>query len=220
MGVVVMNSRSCCRRAGFLFISYLICLSPLAVSRVSCQLENIRESAGKWMSSFKDTFKENLGPAVKKVAKTASDVIDVAKNTMTEALGPDLNKNKREESCPKEGCPGGEEGTESVPDGDGSRPPSHSSEQRDKEDSKSEVARVSKDSPGLLNMIFGSASTGLATVGRTLYDTLNDLTSRFAETVRQIVSEELYDLMVASMKGVRKAMFTPGEHYCLLLCKD
>ena len=167
------------------------------------------------MKSVKDSFdsiKENLGPAMKSVSKTASDALDVAKKTVSDALGPDLNKEGRE-SCPREGCPD-ERGPHST---GGFRPPTSASEssqqgdEEDKRDDSTDVAKVHEGDPGFLNMIFGSATTGLATVGRTLFDTMNDLTKRFADTVRKIMSEELYDLMVGSMTKIREAMFTPGE---------
>ena len=156
-------------------------------------------------------MKENLGPAVKKVTETASDALDMAKRKVSEALGPDLSSGGRREpregeSCPAEGCPHGNE------DGHGGYSPPKSTEREDDEEQKNrEVAKVSDSDPGLFATIFGSASTGLATVSRTLYDTLSDMTSRFADTVRKIMNEELYDLLAASAKKVGEAMFSPGN---------
>ena len=196
-----------------LLLSSLLCLSTLAPRSVSSQLDNFRESAGKLFSTVKDTVKENLGPAMKKVTETASDALDVAKRKVSEALGPDLGSTGRRrppregESCPAEGCPyenedSGHSGGYNPPkreDGHENGPTNH------------EVAEVSDSDPGLFSKIFGSASTGLATVSRTLYDTMSDMTSRFADTVRKIMNEELYDLLVASAKKVGDAMFSPGE---------
>lgn len=201
------------RRAEFLLLSSLLCLSSLAPRDVSCQLENIKESAGKLFNSVKDTVKENLGPAVKKVTDTASDALDVAKKKVSEALGPDLNNGGRREpregeSCPAEGCPYDNE------DGHGGYSPPKSAEREGDEERKNhEVAKVSDSGPGLFTTIFGSATTGLATVGRTLYDTMSDMTSRFADTVRKIMNEELYDLLEATVKKVGEALFSPGINF-------
>ena len=211
MGLLV---RLLCRRTGFFLVSSLICLSSFAPSRVSCRFEDFTESAGKWVRSWKD----NLAPAVKQVSKTASDALDVAKKTVRDALGPDLNKKGRE-SCPREGCP--DERRQDTPGG--FRPPSSESSGQDEDDwidERTGVAKVHEGDPGILNMLFGSARTGLATVGRTLYDTINDLTNRFAETVRKIMSEEFYDLMVGSMTKIRNAMFTPGKFKLWRLCAN
>ena len=201
-----MTFTALCRRTGLLLVSLLVCQSSLAPRQASCQLDNIRESAGKFIKSVK----ENLGPAVKKVTETASDALDMAKKTVSEALGPDLNKNGRE-SCPKEGCPD-ESGQQTR--GGFSPPPTNKGEP---EKGSNEVATVSEDDPGLLKMILGTASTGLATVSRTLYDTMSDMSTRFAETVRKIMNEELHDMIAASMKKIGQAFFTPGEW---ILCEN
>lgn len=189
------------RGTDLLVLSSLVYLSSLAPRHVSCQLDNIRESAGKLFNSVKDTVKQNLGPVMKKVSETASDVLDVAKKKVSEALGPDLDDGNRRrvlregESCPVEGCP-----YDNEEDGHGGYSPP-----------RSEVIEFRDDEPGLLRTLWGSATTGLATVSRTLYDTLSDMSSRFADTVRKIISEELYDLLAASVKKVGAAMFSPGE---------
>ena len=205
------------RRVHLLLLSSLLCLSILAPRHASCQLDNIRESAGKLFSSVKDTVKENLGPAVKKVTETASDALDMAKRKVSEALGPDLDANggagggrrrpKEGESCPAEGCP---HDTNDDSGHGGYSPPKRDGDD-DEKGPNHEVAKVSDSDPGLFSTIFGSASTGLATVGRTLYDTLSDIMSRFADTVRKIMNEELYDLLAASAKKLGEAMFSPGE---------
>lgn len=203
------------RRAGILLLIFLLLLSTQAPRRVSCQLDDFRESAGKLFSSVKDTVKDNLGPAVKKVTETASDALDMAKRKVSEALGPDLSGNgddrgrtpREGESCPAEGCPYDNEDS-----GHGGYTPPPKGEDNGKEPSNHEVAKVSDgDHGGLFAKIFGSATTGLATVGRTLYDTLSDMSSRFADTVRKIMNEELYDLLAASAKKVGDAMFSPGQ---------
>lgn len=200
------------RRIDLLLLSSLLCLSTLAPRHVSCQLDNFRESAGKLFSSMKDTVKENLGPAVKKVTETASDALDMAKKKVSEALGPDLSNGGRRrprkgESCPAEGCPYDDEDS-----GHGGYSPPKSTESEDSEEGPNrEVAKVPDSEPGLFKTIFGSASTGLATVGRTLYDTLSDMSARFADTVRKIMNEELYDLLATSVKKVGEALFSPGE---------
>ena len=200
------------RRVDLLVLSSLLCLSTLAPRHVSCQLDNFRESAGKLFSSVKDTVKENLGPAVKKVTETASDALDMAKRKMSEALGPDLGNGERRrpregESCPAEGCP-----NDNTDSGHGGYSPPKSTEKEDGEKGPNhEVAKVSDSEPGLFKTIFSSATTGLATVSRTLYDTLSDMSSRFADTVRKIMNEELYDLLAASAKKVGEALFSPGE---------
>ena len=203
------------RRSGtdLLLLSSLLCLVSMAPRHASCQLDNFRESAGKLFNSVKDSVKDNLGPAIKKVTETASDALDVAKQKVSEALGPDLGDGKRRrepregESCPAEGCPYDNQ------DGHGgySPPPNSNEKEGDEGRTNHGVAKVSDDYTGLWKTIFGSASTGLATVGRTLYDTMSDMTSKFADTVRKIMNEELYDLLAASAKKVGEAMFTPGE---------
>ena len=203
------------RRVGILLFIFLLLLSTQAPRRVSCQLDDFRESAGKLFSSVKDTVKDNLGPAVKKVTETASDALDMAKRKVSEALGPDLSGNgddrgrapREGESCPAEGCPY----DDNEASGHGGYTPPPKGEDKEKEPSNREVAKVSDDDGGLLAKIFGSATTGLATVGRTLYDTLSDMSSRFADTVRKIMNEELYDLLAASAKKVGEAMFSPGQ---------
>ena len=155
------------------------------------------------MSSFTNSVKDNLGPAVKKVTKTASDALDAAKKTV---LGPDLSNERDRESCPTEGCPDSSEdsrGDHEAP------PPKEDNEEREKRP-KSEVATMPGD-PGVLDFLFSSATNGLATVGRTLYDTMSDMSSRFADTVRKIMNEELYDILAASASKVGQAIFTPGE---------
>lgn len=217
-GSCELTTRLHCRRTSFFLLSSLLCLSSFAPSRVSCQFENFKDSAGKIFNSMK----ENFAPAVKKVADTASDLasdaiyiaektVSTAKRTVSEALGPDLSKEGKE-SCPKEGCPDDVQ----TPGGYSPPPTSAGSNDEGTTEGGSELAKVSKDDGiGLIDRILGSASTGLARVGRTLYDTLNDLSSRFADTVRKIMSEELYDLIAGSMKTVGKAMFTPGELDCV-----
>jgi hypothetical protein len=176
----------------------------------------LRESAGKIFSSVKDTVKDNLGPAVKKVTDTASDALDMAKRKVSEALGPDLNDNgdvsgrtpREGEACPAEGCPYDNEQSDSGHGG--YSPPKR--EDSGENGPNHEVAKVSDSDPGgLFATIFGSATTGLAKVSRTLYDTLSDMSSRFADTVRKIMNEELYDLLAASAKKVGEALFSPGE---------
>ena len=204
------------RRVDILLLTSLLFLSTLAPSRVSCQLDDLRESAGKLFSSVKDTVKDNLGPAVKKVTETASDALDVAKRKVSEVLGPDLSGNGDDRgrtpreggSCPAEGCPYDNEDSS----GHGGYTPPPRGEDNEKEPSNHEVAKVSdSDHGGLFAKIFGSATTGLATVGRTLYDTLSDMSSRFADTVRKIMNEELYDLLAAAAKKVGRSMFSPGQ---------
>lgn len=210
----LVTSRLLCRRRSFLLLSsLLLCLSSFAPNRVSCQFEGFTDSAGKLFKSAVDS----LAPAAKRVADTASDLASdamyIAEKTVSGAkrtvLGPDLNDKERD-SCPREGCPDGEQTQ-------GGYSPPTSSGSLDDEDKGNELAKVSEDERiGLLDRIFGTATTGIATVGRTLYDTMSDMSSRFAETVRTIVSEELYDLMAASAKKIGEAMFTPGKvrFYC------
>ena len=217
-GSCELTTRLRCSRTSFFLLSSLLCLSSFAPSQVSCQFENFTDSAGKLFNSVK----EKLAPAVKKVADTASDLasdaiyiaektVSTAKRTVSEALGPDLSKEGKE-SCPKEGCPDDVQSQ----GGYSSPPSSASSNDEDTREGGNELAKVSEDDGiGLLDRILGTASTGLSKVGRTVYDTLSDMSSRFADTVRQIMSEELYDLIAASVKTVGDAMFTPGELDCV-----
>lgn len=212
------TTRVNCRRTSFFLLFSLVCLSSFAPSRVSCQFEKFKDSAGKLFNSVK----ENLAPAVKKVADTASDLasdamyiaektVSTAKRTVSEALGPDLSKKGRD-SCPTEGCP-----DDLQTQGGYSPPPtSEGTSNEGTREGGNELAKVSEDDGiGLIDRILGTASTGIAKVGRTLYDTLSDMSSRFADTVRQIMSEELYDLIASSAKKVGEAMFTPGEWSCM-----
>lgn len=193
---MVKSSVLCRRTSLLLIISSVVFLVSLAPAPVCC---DFKETAGKFMSSFTNSVKDNLGPAVKKVTKTASDALDAAKKTV---LGPDLSNKRDRESCPAEGCPDSS-------GGDHEAPPPRDDEERDKKP-KSEVAALPGD-PGVLNFLFNSATNGLATVGRTLYDTMSDMSSRFADTVRKIMNEELYDILAASASKVGQAIFTPGE---------
>lgn len=54
------------------------------------------------------------------------------------------------------------------------------------------------------------AKNELARVTRTLYDTLNTITSNFAEIVRKIMNEEMYDIMATLLTKVEYLMFKPG----------
>ena len=137
--------------------------------------------------------------------ETAHDtIIDVAAGWYSGPVGsrlvrdaPDPNKREVESSDPS-----ADERGQDV-QGDCSPSPSQST------DKTLVVARV--HDPGFLNMLLGTATTGLATVGRTLYDTISDQTNRFAERVRKIIIEESYNLMAKSMTKIKKAMFTQGE---------
>ena len=55
------------------------------------------------------------------------------------------------------------------------------------------------------------AKTELTRVTKTLHDTLSSITTRFADIVRKIMNEELYDILTTSFMKVGNLMYKPGE---------
>ena len=54
------------------------------------------------------------------------------------------------------------------------------------------------------------AKTELARVTSTLHDTLSSITSTFANIVRKIMNEELYDILATLMMKIGNLMYQPG----------
>ena len=113
---------------------------------------------------------------------------------------------EKAKSCPTEGCSNGP-----TPDGDGEGSSDLPMNMDDGEDTDriSELAEV----PDLAWWdLLTKAKTELATVTKTLYDrdTLNTIKSNFAEIVRKIMNEELYDIMATLLTKVGYLMFKPG----------
>ena len=112
-------------------------------------------------------------------------------------------------SCPKDGCPDKVSDTlddpsvnssETLsPDQDGDTKPAVSSK---------DLAEV--QDPGWWDLL-SQAKTELTRLTGTLYDTLNTVTSTFADTVRKIMNEELYDILAVMFGKVGRVMLKPGE---------
>lgn len=115
------------------------------------------------------------------------------------------------EACPKEGCP------DHSPDIDGpstnkqsnASPPVTANDVNEGKDGISDLAEVPTD-PAWWHLLT-QAKTELARVTGTLYDTLNTVTLRFAEIVRKIMNEELYDIIATLLTKVGSVMSKPGE---------
>lgn len=104
---------------------------------------------------------------------------------------PATDINNEGESCSKDDCPNG------LTDGETLASPS-----------VSDLAEL--PDPGWWDLL-GKTKAELVRITGTLYDTLNSITSKFADIVRQIMNEELYDILAKVMAKVGYVMFQPGE---------
>ena len=110
---------------------------------------------------------------------------------------PDSVKTETD-SCPHEGCPS-EPTTEQII----TEPPLTAEYEEDME-KINELAEV--PNPAWWDLL-SKAKTELTRVTRTLHDTLSSITSKFADIVRHILNEELYDIIASTLT---KVMFKPG----------
>ena len=125
-----------------------------------------------------------------------SDVI----GTTSDEPNPDLSN--RRESCPKEGCPDGDRQNNVT------LPLAAKGEGLD--GISADLAEIPEGDPAWWNLL-SKAKAELTRVTGTLHDTLNTITSRFADTIREILNKELYDIIAALLKKVEYIMFKPGE---------
>ena len=110
-------------------------------------------------------------------------------------------------SCPSEGCPSGAAGT--MPNDTAS----HNHEQEDNQvvqqpPPATELAEVPGD-PAWWDLL-SKAKSELARVTHTLHDTLSSITSTFANIVRKIMNEEMYDILATLMTKIGNLMYQPG----------
>ena len=88
-----------------------------------------------------------------------------------------------------------------------------------------EVAEVSDDKPGFFSSVYNVASSGLSTVYRSaktakdnVYDKAANMTSDFADTVRNVLHQEVYSLLETIYTSLGKAFNTPGMSSCIYMC--
>lgn len=94
---------------------------------------------------------------------------------------------------------------------------------RDEADSQSEneeafeLAEVPEEKPGFVDLLYNAASSGISTVYRSaksakdrIVDKGADVVSDFADKVRDVIHEEVYDLLERLLTTVGSAFTTPG----------
>ena len=113
-------------------------------------------------------------------------------------------------SCPSEGCPVTPKDADHDRKHQGNQfiqyPPPTAGES---EDRISDLAEVPGD-PAWWDLL-SKAKTELARVTHTLHDTLSSITSKFAEIVRKIMNEEMYDILATLMTKIGNLMYQPGK---------
>ena len=118
-------------------------------------------------------------------------------------------------SCPSEGCPDGG----SPKDTDAGRADHEQQGNQfiqypsttaagENGDHTSDLAEVPGD-PAWWDLL-SKAKSELARVTHTLHDTLSSITSRFANIVRKIMNEEMYDILAILMTKIGNLMYQPG----------
>jgi hypothetical protein len=108
-------------------------------------------------------------------------------------------------SCPSEGCPPAA--------GTPTDEASHGREQQDNlfvqyPPPTTELAEVPGD-PAWWDLL-SKAKSELARVTHTLHDTLSSIASKFADIVRRIMNEEMYDILATLMTKMGNLMYQPG----------
>ena len=114
------------------------------------------------------------------------------------------NDDGKSESCPSEGCPSGAAGT--VPNDAAS----HDHEQEDNQvvqqpPPATQLAEVPGD-PAWWDLL-SKAKSELARVTHTLHDTLSSITSTFANIVRKIMNEDMYNILATL---INKIVYQPS----------